>query len=325
VRTRYRFRVLAAVLVSFALPSTALPQGFPARTVRLVVPFAAGGTIDIIGRLLAPPLGKALGHQVIVDDRPGGGTVVGTNLVATAPADGHTILLMGPSFTINLYARDRLPYDTVKDFTGIARLASNPLLISVHPSLPVRSVKELVALARARPGELTYGTASPTGFQRLAAEKFRSMANIDLLNVPYSGGGPAAVAVMGGHTSILVGNVSEAAPFVAQGRLRPIAVTSLERSAVMKDVPTLDESGYSGYEAINWFGAVTRSGAPRTAIDRMSAEFARALDTPEVRDGLARLGLSNAYLSTERYSAYLREQMQSNEKIVRAAKIRMDN
>lgn len=306
------------------LASSGFTQGFPSKSVRLVVPFAPGGTIDIIGRLLAPPLTKALSQQVIVDDRPGGGTVVGTDLVARAPADGHTILLMGPSFTINLFARDKLPYDTVKDFTGIARLASNPLVFSVHPSLPARTANELVALARARPGELTYGTASPTGFQRLAGEKLRAMAKINILNVPYQGGGPAAIAVMGGHTSILLGNVSEAAPFVAQRRLRAIAVTSLERSDVMKDVPTLHESGFRGYEAINWFGAVTRTSVPKASIDRVSAEFAKALDAQEAKDGLARLGLKNAYMNPEQYNAYLRAEMQSNGKIVREAKIRID-
>ena len=302
--------------------SAAVAQGYPSKTIRFVVPFAAGGTIDIIGRLLAPPLTRALGQQVIVDDRPGGGTVIGTDIVARAPADGHTILLMGPSYTINLYAREKLPYDTVNDFTGIARLAANPLLFSVHPSVPARTSRELVALAQTRPGELTYATASPTGFQRLAAEKFRAMAKIDLLHIPYSGGGPAAVAVMGGHTAILLGNVSEAAPFVVQGRLRPIAVTSLERSDVMKEVPTLHESGYRGYEAINWFGAVTRTAVPKTAIDRMSAELARALEAPEVKDGLARIGLYNAYQNPEQYNAFIRAEMQANEKVVRAAGIR---
>ena len=315
--------VVVAMCATISIAGTAVAQGFPVKPVRLVVPFAAGGTIDIIGRLLAPTLAKALGQNVLVDDRPGGGTAVGTDLVARAPADGHTILLIGPSFTINLYARDKLPYDTIRDFTGVARLAANPLLFSVHPSLPVTTPAALIALARSRPGELTYATSSPTGFQRLAGEKLRAMASIDILNIPYSGGAPAAVAVMGGHTTILLGNVSEAAPFVAQGRLRPIAVTSIKRSDVMKQVPTLDESGLPGYEAINWFGAVTRSSAPAAAIERMSVEFARALELPEVKERLAALGLSPATLNVEPFNAFLKAEMQSNEKIVRAANIRM--
>jgi len=316
-------RAVVLTFVPLALASTAHAQSFPTKQVRFVVPFAAGGTIDIIGRVLAPQVTKVLGQQVIVEDRPGGGTVIGTDLVARAPADGHTLLLMGPSYTINLYAR-KLPYDTINDFAAVARLAANPLLFSVHPSLPVRTPKDLVALAKRKPGELTYGTASPTGFQRLAAERFKQLAKIDIVNVPYQGGAPAAIAVMGGHTTILFGNISEAAPFVSAGRLRPIAVTSLERSDVLKDVPTMHESGFPGYEATNWFGAVTRSGSPKTAIDRMSTEFQRALETPEVKAGLAKLGLYNAYLNPEQYTAFLRGEFQANEKTVRETGMRME-
>jgi len=316
--------VAAGFLAAILAAGPAAAQWVPVKPVRMVVPFAAGGTIDIIGRLLSQPLSRALGQNVIVDDRPGGGTVIGVDIVARAPADGHTLLLMGPSFTINPFARSKLPYDTAQDFTGIARLAANPLLFSVHPSLPAKTPRELIALARAKPGELTYGTASPTGFQRLAGEKLRAAAGIDIVNVPYQGGGPAAVAVMGGHTTILLGNVSEAAPFVAFGKLRGIAVTSLERSAIMPAIPTLHESGFPGFEAINWFGAVGRTSMPAAAIERLSVELLRALDAPEVRDGLLRLGLYAAALNPQDFNAFLRAEMQANEKVVRAANIRMD-
>jgi tripartite-type tricarboxylate transporter receptor subunit TctC len=320
---RYR-SVSAGFLAAILAAGPAAAQWAPVKPVRMVVPFAAGGTIDIIGRLLSQPLSRALGQNVIVDDRPGGGTVIGVDIVARAPADGHTLLLMGPSFTINPFARSKLPYDTAQDFTGIARLAANPLLFSVHPSLPAKTPRELIALARAKPGELTYGTASPTGFQRLAGEKLRAAAGIDIVNVPYQGGGPAAVAVMGGHTTILLGNVSEAAPFVAFGKLRGIAVTSLERSAIMPAIPTLHESGFPGFEAINWFGAVGRTSMPTAAVERLSVELLRALDAPEVRDGLTRLGLYAAAQTPEQFNAFLKAEMQANEKVVRAANIRMD-
>ena len=171
---------------------------------------------------------------------------------------------------------------------------------------------------------LTYGTASPTGFQRLAAEKLRAIAGIEIVNVPYSGGGPAAVAVMGGHTTILLGNVSEAAPFIASGRLRGIAVTSLERTPALPNVPTLNESGYPGYEAINWFGAVGRSSLPPAVVERWSTELLRALDTPEVKDGLNRLGLYAAPQNPEQFTAFIKAEMRSNEKVVRAANIRLE-
>jgi tripartite-type tricarboxylate transporter receptor subunit TctC len=311
------------LLAGGLLAATAQAQTYPSKQVRFIVPFTAGGTIDIIGRLLAPSMSKAFGQQIVVEDRPGGGTVIGTDLVARAPADAHVILLMGPSYTINLFAR-KLPYDTERDFAGIARLAANPLMFTVHPSVPARNIKELVALAKAKPGELTYATASPTGSQRLAAEQFKLLSKIDIVNVPYQGGGPATIAVMGGHTTINFGNVSEAAPYVTAGRLRAIATTGLTRSDVLKDVPTVHESGYPGYEAINWFGAVTRAGAPKASIERLSAEFARALDTPEVKSGLTKNGLSNAYLNSERYEEFLRQQFRANEKTVKATGMRME-
>jgi tripartite-type tricarboxylate transporter receptor subunit TctC len=328
MKSTQRLWVLVTGCAAFAgaaqaqAPAAGSPP-FPTKQVRFIVPFAAGGTIDIIGRLLAPSMSKTFGQQIVVEDRPGGGTVIATELVARAPADAHVLLLMGPSYTINLFAR-KLPYDTERDFVGIARLAANPLLFTVHPSLPVRTTKDLVALARAKPGELTYATASPTGFQRLAMEQFRILAKIDLVNVPYQGGAPATIAVMGGHTTINVGNVSEAAPYVAAGRLRPIAVTSLQRSDVMKEVPTLHETGFPGFEATNWFGAVTRTGAPKAAIDRLSAEFARALDTPEVKNGMGKLGLYNAYLNADQYGEFLRRQFRANEKVVKATGMRME-
>lgn len=314
------------ILVSGAalVIDAAVAQEFPLKTVRLVVPFPPGGAVDILGRALAPPLSRALGQNVIVDNRPGGNTVIGAELVARAPADGHTLLLMAPSFTINPFVRSKLPYDTLKDFAAVTRLAANPLVISVHPSLPAKTVKDLIALARERPGELTFATASIIGGQRLAAELFRDAAKIDIINVPYNGGAPATMAVVGGHTTILVANPAESVPQIVSGKLRALAVTSLTRSDVLTNVPTVAESGFPGFEALNWFGAVTRAATPRNAIDRISAEIARALQLPEVKDGLNRLGLSPAVMSPEQFDAFLRDEMQRNGKIIRALNLKID-
>lgn len=200
-KQQLRARILASMAM-LAIPA-AVAQEFPSRNVRLVAPFPPGGAVDIIARTLAQPLSRTFGQNVIVENRPGGNTVIGTELVVRAPADGHTLLLMAPSFTINPFVRSKLPYDTLKDFAGVTRIASNPLVFSVHPSLPVRTVKDLVVFARARPGELTFGTASVIGGQRLAAELFKEAARIDIVNVPYNGGALAATAVMGGHTTML--------------------------------------------------------------------------------------------------------------------------
>lgn len=316
----------ALILMSAAVlaAGAAVAQEFPSRPVRFVVPFPPGGAVDILGRTLAPPLSRALGQNVIVENRPGGNTVIGAELVARAPADGHTLLLMAPSFTINPFVRSKLSYDPMKDFAGVTRLASTALVISVHPSLPARTLKQLVALARARPGELTYATASIIGGQRIAGEMFKDAAGIDIVNVPYGGGAPATMAVIGGHTTMLVANVAEVAPHVASGKLRALAVTSLARSGVLKDVPTVAESGFPGFDSTNWFGAVARAATPKNAIDRLSAEIARGLQLPEVNDALSRLGLSAAAMSPGEFDAFLRAEMERNGKIIRALNLKVD-
>ena len=299
-------------------------QTFPSKPVRLVVPFPAGGALDTIARNLAPPLSRALGQNVIVDNRPGGGTVIGTEVVARAPADGHTLLLMANSFTINPAVRSKLPYDALRDFAGVSRLATVPVILSVHPSVPARTFKELIALARARPGELTYATAGPGTNQHLIGEMLKSMAGIDINHVPYQGGAPATMAVMGGHTSILIINVTESGPHIQAGKLRALAVTSLERSVDFKEVPTVAESGFPGFEAITWFGAVAPAATPREAISRLNAEIVRALQLPDVRNALGKLGLSAAGTSAEEFDAFIRSELRRNEKVARASNLRID-
>ena len=322
-----RKQLCALILASTSMLAidAAVAQEFPSKNVRLVAPFPPGGTVDLLARVLAQPLSRALGQNVIVENRSGGNTVIGAELVVRAPADGHTVLLMASSFTINPLVRSKMPYDTLKDFTGVTRVASNPLVISVHPSLPAKSIRELVALARARPGELTFATASIIGGQRLAMELlFRETAGVALVNVPYNGGAPATTAVMGGHTLMLIANISESAPHIASGRLRGIAVTSLTRSDILPAVPTVAESGYPGFEALNWFGAVARSATPRTAIERLNAEIARALQLPEVKDILGKEGLAPAAMSPEAFDAFMRTEMQRYERIIRALKLKME-
>jgi len=318
----WRLLVLASLAALPAGPVVA--QEFPSKNVRLIAPFPPGGTVDLIARTLAPSLSQAWNQNVIVENRAGANTVIGAEVVLRAPADGHTVLLMASSFTINPLVRSNMPYDTVKDFTGVTRLASNPLVISIHPSLPVKSVKELVALARAHPGELTFATASIIGGQRLTMERFREAARINLVNVPYNGGAPATIAVMGGHSSMLIANISESAPQIASGRLRAIAVTSLARSEQLPDVPTIAESGYPGFEALNWFGAVARSATPRTVIERLSADLGRALQLSEVKDVLGKQGLVAAATSPQEFDAFMRTEMRGYERVIKALKLKMN-
>lgn len=315
----------AALFVAAMLASAgAHAQDFPTKSLRLVVPFPPAGTTDTIARVLVTPLTKTLGQSVVIENRPGGNTVIGAELVLRAPADGHTLLFMAPSFTINPFVQAKLPFDPLKDFSGVTRLVYNPLIICVHPSLPVKTVKELVTLARARPGELTWAVSSVIGGGRLGGELFKEAAKIDMTVVPYGGGAPAMTAVLGGHTSMLVGNMLDCAPYVASGRMRPIAVTSAARSETLPNVPTVAESGYPGFDATNWFGAVVRAGAPRSAIERLSAEVGRALKLPEVSDALGKLGMIAAPTSPAEFDALIRREMETNGKIIRKLNLKVE-
>jgi tripartite-type tricarboxylate transporter receptor subunit TctC len=313
--------VLAAAML---FSGTVAAQEFPSKSVRLVVPFPPGGAVDIIARTMGPPLSRGLGQGVIVENRPGGNTVIGAELVFRAPADGHTLFLMAQSYTVNSIVRSKLPYDTFRDFTGVTRLASNPLVVSVHPSVPARTVKELVALARSRPSELTFATASLLGGQRLAMELFKEAAKFDVIAVAYGGGAPAAMGVIGGHTMILVANIAETVPFASAGKLRALAVTSLERNELLPQIPSIAESGYSGFEALNWFGAVVRAPIPKSAIQRLNAEITKALESPEAKGVLTKQGLAPASLSPEAFDVFLKAETARNARVIKALNLRVE-
>jgi len=294
------------------------------RALRVVVPFPPGGAVDTLARALSAPLNRSLGQNIVIDNRPGANTVIGTEAVVRAAPDGNTLLLMATSFTVNPSAHARLPYDSLTDLTGVSRVAYNPLIICVHPSLPAHSVKELVALARARPRELTWSVASILGGGRIAGELFREAANIELINVPYGGGGPATIALLGGHTSMMVGNLLECSPYLPSGRMRAIAVTSVARSTAVPQVPTVAESGYPGFDATNWFGAMVRAGTPKAAVERLSVDIGRALQLPEVNDALARVGLTGGAMTPAEFDAFIRSEMQKNGRIVRSLKLKVE-
>ncbi|HEX2828016.1 MAG TPA: tripartite tricarboxylate transporter substrate binding protein [Burkholderiales bacterium] len=311
------------VLLAAALALPAQSQEFPTKPVRIVSPFAPGGATDTLGRALAPQLGKSLGQNVIVENRPGASTVIGTEATFRAPADGHTILVISPSFTTNPFVR-KLPYDSVKDFTGVTKLAGTAMLIAAHPSVPAKNIKELVALARAKPGMLTYATASVLGSQRMAGELFKNAAKVDITHVPYNGGAPATLAAVGGHVTLLVSNVIEIAPNVKAGRLRALGVTTIKRSDLLPDVPTIAEQGYPGFDAGNWFGMVVRSTTPKAIVDRLNAEIVRAVDVAEVRDPLVSHGLTPSPMKPEAFTAFVRSEMERNGKILKALNLKVE-
>jgi tripartite-type tricarboxylate transporter receptor subunit TctC len=314
--------LLVAVAALLAFQATA--QEYPTKPIRVLVPFPPGGAADTMARLYAPPVSKALGQNLVIENRPGANTVIATEVASRAPADGYTMLVMATSFTVNPFAYNKLPYDTLRDFQGVTRMVYNPLIYCAHPSLPVKNMKDLVALAKARPGQLTWGVSSIIGGGRIAGELFKDIAKIDIVNVPFGGGAPATTAILGGHITLLVGNVLDCSHYIPTGRLRGIAVTSAQRAANLPDVPTIAESGWPGFESLNWFGVMVRAGTPRPIVERLSAEIAKALKTPEAGAILTKQGFSEGTMSPADYDGYIRNEMQRNEKILKKLNLKLD-
>jgi len=314
----------AAAFAFIALVATAHAQNFPAKPLRLFVAFPPGGTADVVARTLAQPLGVALGRNVVVENRAGGGTVIATEFVARAPADGHTLLLTGFSFTANSALRNNLPFDTQKDFAAVARIESSPWMLAAHPSLPVKNAKELIALARTRPGQLTYASNPAGSGAHLVGALLRLTTKIDMVDVPLQGEAPAMIAVIGGHADLLIAYVPTLIPQLAAGKLRALGVSSRLRVARFKDVATLAESGMSGFELTGNQGITVPAATPKAVIERLSAEVLRAADTPAMRETLARQGLTPAPLSAVEYDALLRAEFVKMQKMFRDAAVRVE-
>ncbi len=321
--TRYIVPCIAAALA--AVGATASAQEYPSKPIRFIVPFPAGGGTDVQARALAAQISRSLGQNVIVENRPGANTMIGAEAVLRVPADGYTLLFTGSSHVISPLVKSKMSFDVLKDFASVARVGLSVLALSVHPSVPARNIKELVALARARPGELTFATASVLGGQRLATEQFfRQLANVAVTSVPNNGGAPASAAVVGGHNAILVSNLSEATHQIRAGRLRGMVVMSLKRTEQLPEVPTIAESGWPGFEASNWYGALVRAGTPRPIVERLSAETEKALHAGLMRENLARMGFEPAYQNPNEFDAYMRDEMKRYATVVQALNLRMD-
>ena len=315
--------LVLSVLAGAVWMPAAHAQSYPTKPIRLVVSFPPGGLADVIARMLAQPLGAALGQSVIVENRPGGGTVIATELAARAPADGHTLLLAGFPFVANAALRSDLPYDTLKDFAAVARIESSPWMLATHPSLPVKSIKELIALARARPGQLSYA-ANPAGSgAHLVGEMLKLATTIHIVDVPYQGEVPAMIAVIGGHADIVISHVATLMPPLASGKLRVLAVSSRTRlDHPFTDVPTLAESAIPDFELAGTQGVTVPAATPKAVISRLSAEIERAVALPAIRDNLIRQGLHPAPMNSNEYDAFLRSEFLKMQKMFRAANIR---
>ena len=315
---------VVALALSVGSVTGAAAQGFPSKVVRLVVPFPPGGSNDVVARAMSQPLSRALGQGVVVENRPGANTLIGTEVVARAPADGHTVLVAGFSFMANSVLRSKPPYEPLKDFAAVSGIGTQPFVLSVHPSLPAKSVKELLALARARPGELVYAINGYGTAQHLSGELLKLRARVDMKHVAFQGGGPSAIAVLGGHAGILISTAPPIIQHVSAGKLRALAVTSRARSDLLKEVPTLVESGFPDFDITGALGIFAPAATPKEAIDRLGAEIVRVVQLPEVSSGLLRDGFFVAPTGPAEYAAFVRDKMQQIQQIGRAAKVKLD-
>lgn len=312
--------LLSAPLLLCAI--TASAQNFPSKPVRIVVPFPAGGSFDVVARIIAQR--AQVGQNMIVENRPGGGTVIGTEYVSRQPADGHTILSIGPSFTMHHAVRSKVPFDVEKDFRPVGQIMGLTMAIAVNPSLPAKTMKDYIALARARPGEISYGTSGPGTSHNMLGEALKLAQKINVVHTPYQGEVPAVTSAVGGHITGVLVNLFSTAPFIKSGRLRGLVVTSSQRDPLAPDVPTAREAGVPEVEAINWNGLVAPAATPAAAIQRLNAEVNKVLNTPEVIELMRSQGMIAASGSAEQFGALLKSDGARYSRIAREANVRLD-
>jgi tripartite-type tricarboxylate transporter receptor subunit TctC len=299
-------------------------QEYPVKPVRIIIGFPPGGATDLVSRLMAPKFAGLLKQQFIVDNRPGANGVIGSDLAAKAAPDGYTIHLATVGSLVLSPATGKVPYDPIKDFAPISQAVALQNIFIVHPTLPVRSMKELIALAKAKPGALNFASSGAASPGHLAGELFKNMARVDLVHVPYKGGGPAMIDLIAGHIEIFVAVISTATPQVKAGKARALAVTGPKRAASLPDVPTVAEAALKGYEATNWYGYVVPSATPRAIVERLHQATVTVLGMPDVRKALLDQGIEAAPSSPERFAAYVRSETAKWTKVIQAARIRVN-
>jgi tripartite-type tricarboxylate transporter receptor subunit TctC len=320
-----RLALFSIALASLTGAGTALAQAYPSKPLRMVVPFAAGGTGDVLGRLLAARLSEGLGQPVVIDFKPGAGTTLGTDAVAKAPPDGYTILFSASTtMTINASLYSKLPYDTLKDLAPVSLLAAIPNMLVANHNLQANTVPELIALAKASPGKLNYASPGSGTTPHLAGELFKTVAGIQMTHVPYKGAGPAIVDVLGGHVPMLFDNIPSVKPQVTSGKMKAIAVTSLKRSPAMPGVPTFAEAGFAGFEANSWWAILAPAATPKDVIARLNAEVAKALNNPGLKERFIELGAEPAPSTPEEAAAHIKGEVAKWAAIVKASGARVD-
>jgi tripartite-type tricarboxylate transporter receptor subunit TctC len=310
------------LLVFLFAAGLAQAQNYPSKPVRLIVPFAAGGSTDVIARILAPKLSEVWGQQVIVDNRPGGNTVIGTDIVAKSPPDGHVLLVTPAPFTVVPSVLTKLPYDPAKDFEPITLINTTPMGFVVHPGVPAKNLKELIALAKARPGQMNFGSSGSGGVPHLSGELLNTMAGLKIIHVPYKGNAPALADLVGGHVDMAFNGLTSVMAFIKSGRLRVLGVTSLTRTAALPEVPTFDEQGLKGFQAVAWNGLTAPARTPKEAIVRIQEASARIIKSPELAEQLKRDGSDPVGSTTAEFTAHLRDDVVKWKKVLDRAGIK---
>jgi len=314
---------LAAVLVSFA-GADAWSQSYPAKPVRIIVPFGAGGPADMYARYLAQRLQEPLGQSFVVDDRPGAGSIIGTDLVAKSPADGYTLLLMSNTHTVNESLIPKKPFALMKDFVPIAPINYSDLVLVIHPSLPVKSIKELVALAKSKPNGLNYASSGTGTPYHMAGELFKSMAGVEIVHIPHKGSGEARTSVMSGQVEIMLDAITTMVPMARAGRVRALGTTGLKRSTVLPDVPTISEAGVAGYETTIWLGLMVPTGTPKAIIDRLNAEVVKIIARPDVKKAWNEQGAEPMSMTPGEFEKYLNADIAKWAKVVKVSGAKAD-
>jgi tripartite-type tricarboxylate transporter receptor subunit TctC len=317
------FKIACVVLLAGAA-GIANAQAYPTRPIRFIAPYVPGGGVDFVARVIAAKLSETIGQQVIVENRPGGGTNIGSELVARAAPDGYTLLVGGVPNTVNMIFFKKLPYHVERDFAPVSQTTTAPNILAVHPSVPVRSVKDLIALAKARRGELTFASAGIGSSNHLSGELFRVMAGLDIVHVPYKGGGAAVTDLLAGQVSMYFGTTPSTVPHVRTGRLRALAVTTAKRSQATPDIPTMAEAALPGFENAAWHGLLAPTGTPPAVINKLYTEVVRVLRMPDTIERMAAQGVDVIGNSPVEFAAFIKQDLIKYEKLVKSAGLKIE-
>jgi tripartite-type tricarboxylate transporter receptor subunit TctC len=315
---------IAALAIGVLVAASAAAQDYPAKPIRIIVPFAAGGPADIYARFIGQRLSEALGQPVVIEDRPGAGSVIGTDAVAKSAPDGYTLLMMSNTHTVNESLIPNKPYQLMRDFVPVAPVNYSDLVLVVHPSVPANSLKELLDLAKAKPKGLNYASSGPGTPYHMAGELFKAMAGVDIVHVPYKGSSGARTDVLGGQVQMMFDAITTMAPNVRGGKLKGLGTTGKTRSSVLPEVPTVSEAGVPGYEAVIWLGVMAPAGTPKPIVDKLNAEITKIVMRPDVRESWSKQGAEPMAMTPAEFTRFMNEDIEKWAKVVKISGAKVD-